>query len=176
MLRSKVYVFGISFATASCLRFGAMTTTVANERKTVGEGDLTVETTGVQASHLSSTAAGWGNPRVGPPFIVCRRPIISRLMRVFTFLPSRTNLSMVISVGAPRVFLPGKSGVGRLWEFRSPFSPSEELFVSSAHLRGGTALTDEGLLLGNMVFGTSSHDRRESSTSCHVYEAVKCAK
>jgi hypothetical protein len=44
--------------------------------------------------------------------------------------------------------------MGRPWEFRSPFSPYEELFVSSAHLRSGTALTDEGLLLGNMAFGS----------------------
>jgi hypothetical protein len=30
------------------------------------------------------------------------------------------------------------------------------MFVSSAHLRSGTALTDEGLLLGNMAFRSVS--------------------
>jgi hypothetical protein len=31
------------------------------------------------------------------------------------------------------------------------------LVVSSAHLEDGTALTDEGLLLGKMTFGSSVH-------------------
>jgi hypothetical protein len=32
------------------------------------------------------------------------------------------------------------------------YSPCKELCLSSAHLESGTALTDEGLLLGNMAF------------------------
>jgi hypothetical protein len=39
------------------------------------------------------------------------------------------------------------------------FSPCEELIVSSAHLEDGMALTDEGLLLGKMAFGSFYHVR-----------------
>jgi hypothetical protein len=34
------------------------------------------------------------------------------------------------------------------------FRPVKVLIVSSAHLKGRTALTNEGLLLGKMVFGS----------------------
>jgi hypothetical protein len=34
------------------------------------------------------------------------------------------------------------------------FWPCKELVVSSAHLESRTALTDEGLLLGKMAFGS----------------------
>jgi hypothetical protein len=53
-----------------------------------------------------------------------------------------------------RLFFQEKISVGRSWEFRIPFSPYEEFVRKSAHLRSGTALTDEGLLLGNMAFGS----------------------
>jgi hypothetical protein len=38
--------------------------------------------------------------------------------------------------------------------FEARFLPHKELVVSSAHLESGTALTDEGLLLGKMAFGS----------------------
>jgi hypothetical protein len=62
--------------------------------------------------------------------------------------------------------------MGRPWEFRSPFFPYEELFVSSAYLRRGTALTDEGLLLGNMAFGSVLSQPAWITNFEHVYEVV----
>jgi hypothetical protein len=38
-------------------------------------------------------------------------------------------------------------------------SPREGLIVSSAHLEFRTALTDEGLLLGKLAFGSLAHVR-----------------
>jgi hypothetical protein len=59
-----------------------------------------------------------------------------------------------VSKGQNTSFTRVRVSVGRSWEFRSPFSPYEELVVSSAYLEDGTTLTDEGLLLGKMVFGS----------------------
>jgi hypothetical protein len=66
--------------------------------------------------------------------------------------------------------------VGRPWEFRSPFSPYEELFVSSAHLRSGTALTNEGLLLGNMAFGSIRSLPRVDRLLCATHTKWFCAR
>jgi hypothetical protein len=44
----------------------------------------------------------------------------------------------------------------------------EELVVSSAHLEDGTALTDEGLLLGKMVFGSILPRPAGLSVSAHA--------
>jgi hypothetical protein len=58
--------------------------------------------------------------------------------------------------------------VGRPWEFEARFSPYEELVVSSAHLEDGTALTDEGLLLGKMAFGSILPRQARLSFSAHA--------
>jgi hypothetical protein len=53
------------------------------------------------------------------------------------------------------------------------YSPYKELFVSSAHLESGTTLTDKGLLLGNMAFGSVfCHGQPGPSTSSHECEGV----
>jgi hypothetical protein len=48
------------------------------------------------------------------------------------------------------------------------FSPYEELVVSSAHLEDGMALTDEGLMLGKMVFGSILPRPAGLSVSAHA--------
>jgi hypothetical protein len=48
------------------------------------------------------------------------------------------------------------------------FHPVKVLIVSSAHLKGRTALTDEGLLLGKMVFGSVTPRPARCSASVSV--------
>jgi hypothetical protein len=122
-LRPKVYVFGISFVTASRLRFGAMTTNHYEvEEKWMGEGDLKAKPSEFKPlfADRNSGVGAWGSPRVGPLFIVRRRPIISRLTRSFTFLPRQSTLSTANYSGAARVFSRASVSMGRPWEFRSP--------------------------------------------------------
>jgi hypothetical protein len=58
------------------------------------------------------------------------------------------------------------------------FSPCEELVVSSAHLEDGMTLTDEGLLLGKMAFGslsTSGQDDGFGSRAASVAWGSSCS-
>jgi hypothetical protein len=100
------------------------------------------------------TAVGWGSPRVSPLFIVHQRLIISPVAGKFTFLPRRSPLTTVkFPKGRTRLLLGSASAWAVRGSSEARFSPCEELVVSSAHLEDGTALTNEGLLLGKMVFG-----------------------
>jgi hypothetical protein len=111
-------------------------------------------------SWLQVTAVGWVSPRVSPPFIVHQHPIIAPVTGKFTFLPRRPPLTTVKSPkGRTRLLL----GSAPAWAVRGSsearFSPCGRLVVSSTHLGDGTALTDEGLLLGKMAFGSFYHVR-----------------
>jgi hypothetical protein len=60
-----------------------------------------------------------------------------------------------ISKGQNASFYPGKRQRGPSVGVLKPvFRPVKVLIVGSAHLKGRTTLTDEGLLLGKMVFGS----------------------
>jgi hypothetical protein len=117
------------------------------------------------ASWMQIAAVVWGSPRVSPLFIVHQCPIIAPVTSKFTFLPRRQPLTTVkFPKGSTRLLL----GSASAWAVRGSsvarFSPCEELVVSSAHLKDGTALTDEGLLLGKMAFGSFYHVR----PSCRI--------
>jgi hypothetical protein len=105
------------------------------------------------APWMQIAAVGWGIPRVSPLFIVHQRPIIAPVTAKFTFLPRRPLLTTVKSPKGRTHLLLGSAPA---WAVRGSsearFSPCGRLFVSSAHLGDGTALTDEGLLLGKMAF------------------------
>jgi hypothetical protein len=103
---------------------------------------------------------GVGQPRGQSPFYSSSAPIITLVTSKFTFLPRRQPLTTVkFPKGSTRLLL----GSASTWAVRGSsearFSPCEELVVSSAHLEDGTALTDEGLLLGKMAFGSFVHVR-----------------
>jgi hypothetical protein len=120
-------------------------------------------------SWLQITVVGWGSPRVSPLFIVHQRPIISPVAHKFIFLPQRSPLTMVkFPKGRTRLLL----GSASVWAVRGSsearFLLCEELVVSSAHLEDGTALTDEGLLLGKMVFGSILPRPAGLSVSAHA--------
>jgi hypothetical protein len=109
---------------------------------------------------LQVTAVGWVSPRVSPPFIVHQCPIIAPVTGKFTFLLRRPPLTTVKSPkGRTRLLL----GSAPAWAVRGSseahFSPCGRLVVSSAHIGDGTTLTDEGLLLGKMAFGSFYHVR-----------------
>jgi hypothetical protein len=112
------------------------------------------------ASWMQITAVGWGSPRVSPLFIVHQRPIIAPVTGKFTFLPRRPPLTMVkFPKGSTRLLLGSASAWAVLGSSGARFSPCEELVVSLAHLEDGTALTDEGLMLRKMAFGSFYHVR-----------------
>jgi hypothetical protein len=79
--------------------------------------------------------------------------------QIYLFTPTTTSHNGKISKGQHASF----TGSASAWAVRGSsearFSPCEGLVVSSAHLEDGTALTDEGLLLGKMAFGSFYHDR-----------------
>jgi hypothetical protein len=126
-LRPKVYVFGISFATTSRLRFGAMTTNYCETKKSwQTKGALQCYHEGVSLS--SQTAAiECSRPKVKPPFIVRRPPIISRLTCDFTLLPRYVSLLMVTSLRAIHVFLPAKNQCGPTVGVPKPISPDKSV-------------------------------------------------
>jgi hypothetical protein len=112
---------------------------------------------------------GVGQPKGQSLFIVHQRPIISLVAGKFTFLPRRPPLTTVnFPKGRTRLLLGSTSA----WAFRGSsearFSPCEELVVSSAHLEDGTVLTDEGLLLGKMAFGSFLPRPAGLSVSAHT--------
>jgi hypothetical protein len=111
-------------------------------------------------SWLQVTAVGWVSPRVSPLFIVHQRPIISPVTGKFTFLPCRSPLTTVrFPKGRTRLLLGSASEWAARGSSEVRFSPCEELVVSSAHPVDGTALTNEGLQLGKMAFGSFYHVR-----------------
>jgi hypothetical protein len=112
------------------------------------------------ASWMQIAAVVWGSPRISPLFIVHQRPIIVPVTGKFTFLPLRPPLTMVkFPRGSTRLLLGSASAWAVRGSSEARFSPCEELIVSSAHLEDGTALTDEGLLLGKMAFRSFYHVR-----------------
>jgi hypothetical protein len=120
-------------------------------------------------SWMQITAMGWGSPRVSPPFIVHQRPIIAPVTGKFTFLPRRLPLTTVkFPKGRTRLLLGSASAWAVRGSSEARFSPCEELVVSSAHLEDGTTLTDEGLLLGKMAFGSFLPRPAGLSISAHT--------
>jgi hypothetical protein len=101
-----------------------------------------------------TTAGEQGRPKVRPPFIVRRPPIILRLTHDFTLIPRYASLLTVTSLRANHVFLPVQKSVRAVrGSSEAHFRPIKSV-CKLGHLRSGTALTDEGLLLGNMAFGS----------------------
>jgi hypothetical protein len=89
-------------------------------------------------------------------------------MQIYLFTPTITSHNGKVSKGKNTSFTRIRVSVGYPWEFRSPFSPCKELVISSAHLEDKTALTDEGLLLGKMVFGSILPRPAGLSVSAHA--------
>jgi hypothetical protein len=110
-----------------------------------------------------TTAGERGRPKVRPPFIVRRPLIISRLTHDFTFLPRYVSLLTITSLRAIHAFLPAKNQCGPSVGVPKPIFSLQRVLVSSAHLRSGTALTDKGLMLGNMAFGSAPSQPAEIS-------------
>jgi hypothetical protein len=161
-LRPNVYVFGISFATASRLLFGAMYAIYVRSRNKEVGGEGNLMTVPSELSHVveAERSRRVGQPKGESPFYSASAPIITLVTDKITFLPRRQPLTMVkFPKGSTRLFL----GSASVWAVRGSsearFLPSEELVVSSAHLEDGTALTDEGLLLGKMALGSFVHAR-----------------
>jgi hypothetical protein len=103
---------------------------------------------------------GVGQPKGQSPFYSASAPIIAPVTGKFTFLPRRPPLTTVKSPkGRTRLLLGSPPAWAVYGSSEARFSPCGRLVVSSAHLRDGTALTDEGLLLGKMAFGSFVHDR-----------------
>jgi hypothetical protein len=125
------------------------------EENQEGEGNLTAKPSEFRVSCLRVKAVECGNPSVNPLFIGRKRPLISRAARRFTFLPRRSPLTTVKFPSGRARLLPWRASA---WAVRGSsearFSPCAGLVVSSTHLQGRTTLTDEGLLLGKMVFGS----------------------
>jgi hypothetical protein len=103
---------------------------------------------------------GVGQPKGRPPFYSESAPIITPVTSKFTVLPRRQPLTTVkFSKGSARLLLGSASAWAVRGSSEARFSPCEELVVSSTHLEDGTALTDEGILLGKMDFGSFAHVR-----------------
>jgi hypothetical protein len=120
-------------------------------------------------SWMQITAVGWGSPRVNPLFYSASAPIIAPITRKFTFLPRRPPLTTVkFPKGRTRLLLGSASAWAVRGSSEARFLPYEELVVSSAHLEDGTALTDEGLLLGKMAFGSCLPRPAGLSVSAHA--------
>jgi hypothetical protein len=103
---------------------------------------------------------GVGQPKDRPPFYSESAPIIASVTSKFTVLPRRQPLTTVkFSKGSAHLLLGSASAWAVRGSSEAHFSPCEELVVSSAHLEDGTALTDEGLLLGKMDFRCFFHVR-----------------
>jgi hypothetical protein len=117
------------------------------------------------ASELSRVVAaghghGVGQNKGQPPFYSASAPDNRTYNRqIYLFTPTITSHNGKISKGQHASFTRIQVSVGRPWEFRSPLFARKELVVSSAHLGDGTALTDEGLLLGKTAFGSFYHVR-----------------
>jgi hypothetical protein len=103
------------------------------------------------------------------PFYSALAPVNhARNMQIYLFTLMIASHNGKTSKGQNVSFTLASVSVGRPWEFRSPFSPCKESVVSSAHLEGRTTLTDEGLLLGKMVFGSVLPRPARLLVSAHV--------
>jgi hypothetical protein len=131
------------------------------ETKAVGaEGNLTTVSSELSRVVDADRDRGVGQPRGQSPFYSTSVPIIALVMSKFTSLPRRQPLTTVkFPKGSMRLLLGSASAWAVRGSSEARFSPNEELVVSSAHLEDGTALTDEGLLLGKMDFGSFVHVR-----------------
>jgi hypothetical protein len=72
----------------------------------------------------------------------------------YSFTQQQPLITVNFPRGNARLFSGYHVSVGRSGEFRRPFFTPTRSIVSSAHRRLRTALTDEGLLLGKLVFGS----------------------
>jgi hypothetical protein len=79
--------------------------------------------------------------------------------RIYRFTPVTTSHNGKFSKGSARLLLGSTSAWAVRGSSEAHSSPREGLVVSSAHLEVRTALTDEGLLLGKMAFGSLAHVR-----------------
>jgi hypothetical protein len=101
---------------------------------------------------------GVGQPKDRPLFYSESVPIIAPVTSKFTVLPRRQLLTTVkFSKGSAHHLLESASAWAVRGSSEAHSSPLEELVVSLAHLEDRTALTDEGLLLGKMAFGSLVH-------------------
>jgi hypothetical protein len=124
----------------------------------VAEGNLKTVSSELSRVVDADRDRGVGQPRGQSPFYSTSALIIAPVMRKFTSLPRRQPLTTVkFPKGSTRLLLRSASAWAVRGSSEARFSPSEELVVSSAHLKDGTTLTDEGLLLGKMVFGSFVH-------------------
>jgi hypothetical protein len=123
------------------------------EEKQGGEGILTAEPSELSSFVAVDHGSGVGQPKSQSPFYSALAPDnLAGSTQIYLFTPTITSHNGKVSKGQNTSFTRMCVSVGRPWEFRSPFSPCKELVASSAHLEDRTALTDEGLLLGKMVF------------------------
>jgi hypothetical protein len=122
------------------------------------EGNLTTVPSELSRVVDAGRGRGVGQPKGQPPFYSTSAPIIAPVTSKFTFLHRRQPLTTVkFSKGSTRLLLGSASAWAVRGSSEARFSPSEELVVSSAHLEDGTALTDEGLLLGKRAFRSFVH-------------------
>jgi hypothetical protein len=125
-----------------------------------GEGNLTTVPSELSCVVDAERSRRVGQPKGQSPFYSASAPIITPVTGKFTFLPRRQPLTTVkFPKGSTRLLLGSASAWAVRGSSEARFSPSEELVVSSAHLEDGTTLTDEGLLLGKMAFGSFVHVR-----------------
>jgi hypothetical protein len=123
-----------------------------------GEGNLTTVPSELSRVVEAECSRRVGQPKGQSPFYSASAPIIMPVTGKITFLPRRQPLTMVkFPKGSTRLLLRSASAWAVRGSSEGHFSPSEELVVSSAHLEDGTTLTDEGLLLGKMAFGSFVH-------------------
>jgi hypothetical protein len=101
-----------------------------------------------------AAAAGWGKPKDGPLYIVMSSDNRAGDDQNYLFTHRRLLSTVNLAEGSARLFANHRVSVGRPGEFRRPPFTRLRLIVSSALRRFRTALTDEGLLLGKLVFGS----------------------
>jgi hypothetical protein len=125
------------------------------ETKQGGEENLTTE----PSKFSSFTAVGLGRRRgVSQESVRFYSALASvnpaRIMQIYLFTLIIASHNGKTSKGQVASF----TGRASAWAVRGSsevrFSPCKELVVSLAHLGGRTTLTDEGLLLGKMAFGS----------------------
>jgi hypothetical protein len=74
--------------------------------------------------------------------------------QIYLFTPTINSHNGKIFKGQHASFTQEVSAWAVRGSVEARFSPIKELVISSAHLESGTTLTDEGLLLGKMAFGS----------------------
>jgi hypothetical protein len=122
------------------------------------EGNLTTVSSELSSVVDAERGRRVGQPEGQSPFYSASAPIIASVTGKCNFLPRRPPLTTVKSPkGITRLLLGSAPAWAVRGSFEARFSPYGRLVVSSAHLGDGMTLTDEGLLLGIMAFGSFVH-------------------